>query len=103
MVLSFKKNHIELMCDNGATLKLVPSFEKDLKSFAFMDGVDVSNVFKKQSKKTYKNKDGKDKHFYNYYVQLPNRKCIQVKCLNNDDYNVLDFIAQYIKVDNKHE
>lgn len=52
-------------------------------------------IIKRQAKKTYKNKDGKERHFYNYYVQLENGKRVQVKCAFDDDYRVLDAIAKY--------
>lgn len=52
-------------------------------------------IVKRQSKKTYKNKDGKERHFYNYYVQLENGKRIQVKPAFDKDYVVLDSVCQY--------
>lgn len=52
-------------------------------------------IVKRQSKKTYKNKDGKERHFYNYYVELENGKRIQVKPAFDKDYVVLDSVCLY--------
>lgn len=52
-------------------------------------------IIKRQAKKTYTTKDGKERHFYNYYVQLENGKRVQVKCAFDDDYRVLDAVAKY--------
>lgn len=52
-------------------------------------------IVKRQAKKTYKGKDGKDRHFYNYYAQLENGKRVQIKCAFEKDYVVLDAICKY--------
>lgn len=52
-------------------------------------------IIKRQSKKTYKNDKGKERHFYNYFIQLENGKRIQVKAAFDKDYVVLDAICEY--------
>lgn len=52
-------------------------------------------VVKKQSKKTYKAKDGKERHYYNYFLQLENGKRIQIKCSFDKDYIALDTVCEY--------
>lgn len=52
-------------------------------------------IVKRQSKKTYKNKDGKERHFYNYYIQLENGKRVQIKAAFDKDYVVLDSVCKY--------
>lgn len=54
-------------------------------------------IIKKQSKATYKNKNGKECHFYNYYVQLENGKRVQIKAAFDKDYVVLDTICEYVR------
>lgn len=54
-------------------------------------------IIKKQSKEMYKNKNGKEVHYYNYYVQLENGKRIQIKCAFQDDYRALDCVAEYVR------
>lgn len=55
-------------------------------------------LIKKQSKQTYKNeKTGKEKHFYNYWLQFDNGKRIQIKCVFDKDRSLLDFGSEYEK------
>lgn len=51
-------------------------------------------LIKKQSKQTYKNKEGKTAHYYNYFLQLENGKRVQVKPAFKDDTRTLDAIAE---------
>ena len=37
-------------------------------------------LIKVQAKKTYVGKDGKEHHYYNYFVEMANGKRIQIKC-----------------------
>lgn len=55
----------------------------------------IKRILKKQSKQTYKGKDGKDKHFYNYYLELNSGKRIQIRTAFDSDRVVLDSIADY--------
>lgn len=52
-------------------------------------------IIKKQSKQTYKNKEGKEVHYYNYFIQCENGKRIQVKPAFKDDSKAIDVIAEY--------
>lgn len=53
-------------------------------------------IIKKQSKQTFKStKTGKEKHFYNYFLQFDNGKRVQIKCAFKDDLQLLDFAAEY--------
>lgn len=52
-------------------------------------------LLKKQSKQTYKNKNGKEVHFYNYYIESDNGKRIQIKCAFKEQSVLLDMIAEY--------
>lgn len=52
-------------------------------------------LLKKQSKQTYKNKNGKEVHFYNYYLESDNGKRIQIKCAFKEQTQLLDMIADY--------
>ena len=54
-------------------------------------------LIKKQGKKTYKNKEGQDCHFYNYYLQLENGKRIQIKAAFDEDFVILDAICEYVR------
>lgn len=51
-------------------------------------------LVKKQSKQTYE-KNGKKKHFYNYFLQLENGKRIQVKPAFKDDVKLFDYVAEF--------
>lgn len=53
-------------------------------------------VIKKQSKNTYKNKEGKEVHYYNYYLITDNGKEIAIKCTYSEDYKRLDMVAVYV-------
>lgn len=52
-------------------------------------------LLKKKSKQTYKNKAGKESHYYNYFLELDNGKRIQIKPAFKDDNKALDTIAVY--------
>lgn len=53
-------------------------------------------IVKRQSKGTYKSKvNGKEYHYYNYYLELENGKRIQVKCAFDKDYVALDTVCVY--------
>lgn len=52
-------------------------------------------LVKKQSKQTYKNKEGKEKHYYNYFVELDNGKRVQIKPAFRDDTRTLDAVSEY--------
>lgn len=58
------------------------------------------NLIKKQSKQTYKNKEGETKHYYNYFLQLDNGKRVQVKPAFKEDTRTLDAIAN-LELQNK--
>lgn len=53
-------------------------------------------VIKVQSSKTYKNKEGKELHYYNFYLQFDNGKRIAIRCVNVDDIKRLDMVAEYV-------
>lgn len=52
-------------------------------------------VIKYKSKKTYKTKDGKEFHYTNWILELDNGKQVAVRCVNNDDYKILDAVCEY--------
>ena len=53
-------------------------------------------LVKKQSKQTYvSNKDGKEHHYYNYFLENEDGRRIQVKCVYKDDVKILDFLSTY--------
>ena len=52
-------------------------------------------VIKKQSKETYKNKENKVCHYYNYYLVADNGASIQIKCAFKEDIKRLDMVAIY--------
>ena len=52
-------------------------------------------VVKKQSPKTYQDKNKKEHHYYNYFLQCDNGKRILIKPVNKDDYSRLDMISEY--------
>ena len=53
-------------------------------------------VIKVKSKKTYKGKDGKERFYYNYYLESENGKRIGIKCVNPSDYARLDMVSTYV-------
>lgn len=53
-------------------------------------------LLKKKSKQTFKNKNGVEKHYYNYVLQLDNGKQIQVRPSFDGDYKTLDAVAEYV-------
>lgn len=52
-------------------------------------------LVKKLSKKQYEGKDKKQHHYVNYLLQLDNGKRVLIKCVNTDDYKVLDAVAEF--------
>lgn len=53
-------------------------------------------LVKKQSKQTYvSSKDGKEHHYYNYYLETDDNKRVQIKCVYKDDVKILDFLSIY--------
>lgn len=98
MQLQVNKNQFYLVADNGKKLQIVPSFDKDKDVLSFLDGVDVNQIIKRQSKSTFKSKkDNKEKHYYNFYLITSNKKSIQIKAFNQDDIRVLDALSDYVK------
>ena len=53
-------------------------------------------IVKTKSKQTFKNKEGKEKHYYNYWLQLENGTRIQIKCAFKTDNPKLDVISEYV-------
>ena len=53
-------------------------------------------VIKKQGK-VYKNKEGKESHYYNYFLLLENGKTIAIRPSFSKDYARLDTISEYVK------
>lgn len=101
VIVGKKENVYELICDNGSSLRIVPSFDKDAKVLDFLDGSEISVISKKQSKKTFEKilKDGskKESHFYNYFLCITGKKAIQIRLYDKDEYNVLDALSVYVK------
>lgn len=54
-------------------------------------------LIKTKSKQTYKNKDGKDCHYYNFALQLDNGKRIAIKPSFSRDYVVLNAVCELVK------
>ena len=54
-------------------------------------------LLKIQSKKTYVNKSGVEKHYYNFVLETDNGKRIVIKPLNNKDFAKLDMVAEYVR------
>lgn len=52
-------------------------------------------LIKKKSKKTYKNKDGEERYYVNYFVELDNGRRVCVKPLDEKDYRMFDAVAVY--------
>lgn len=52
-------------------------------------------LVKKQSKKTYLNKDKKEVHYYNFFIETDNKKRIQIKPAFEQDARALDVLAEY--------
>ena len=53
-------------------------------------------IIKTKSKQTFKNKEGKEKHYYNYWLELPNGCRIQIKTAFKNDTSKLDLLAEYV-------
>lgn len=56
----------------------------------------VKELIKKQSKETYKGKDGKEHHYYNLYLVLESGKYIQIKPAFDNDKALLNAVAKYV-------
>lgn len=54
-------------------------------------------VLKVQSTKTYKSKEGKELHYYNFYLECDNGKRIAIRCVNTDDIKRLDMVSEYVR------
>lgn len=52
-------------------------------------------LIKRQSKQTYTDKNGKERHYYNYYLVTDNDKSIQIKPSFHKDIYKLDMISSY--------
>lgn len=52
-------------------------------------------VIKKQQAKTYKAKNGKEYHYYSYYLETENGKRIPIKPAFEEDYIKLDMVSTY--------
>lgn len=53
-------------------------------------------LLKVKSKQTYvSDKTGKERHFYNYFLEAENGKRIQIKPCFSDDVKALDVLAVY--------
>lgn len=58
-------------------------------------------IIKVISKQTYTGKNGKEYHYKNYAIVLPSGKKIQIKPAFENDYAILDAVAEL--VDNKNK
>lgn len=56
----------------------------------------VKDLIKRQSKETYKGKDGKEHHYYNLYLVLESGKYIQIKACFENDKQILNALAKYV-------
>lgn len=56
-------------------------------------------IIKIKSKNTYKNKHGKECHYYNFAIQLENGKRIAIKPAFDRDYLALNVICEGVKND----
>lgn len=56
----------------------------------------IQKLIKTKSKSIYVGKDGKEKHYYNYWLVLNNGKRYQIKVAFEKDLAVLDAIAEYV-------
>ena len=56
----------------------------------------IKKLLKVRSKQTYKGKDGKERHYYNYFLELDNGKRYQIKPSFEKDLAVLDALAEYV-------
>lgn len=82
-----------IVCDNGKSIQIKCAFKTDIDKLNVLanTGLDV-RVIKKQSAQTYKNKNGKECHYYNYFLVTSTEKYIQIRC-SYDEYDRLDMIA----------
>lgn len=51
-------------------------------------------LIKRQSKQTFE-KNGKKKHYYNFFIEFDNGKRVQIKANFKDDTRLLDFGAEF--------
>lgn len=58
-------------------------------------------IIKVISKQTYTGKDGKNYHYNNYEIVLPNGRKVQIKPAFNKDYAILNAVAELIDNRNK--
>lgn len=88
-------NNYFLVAENGKYIQIKTAFITDMDKLSMLANNDIEfALIKKQSKDTYKNKGGKDVHYYNYYLRNQSGKFIQIKCCY-DDYDKLDFLSCY--------
>lgn len=52
-------------------------------------------VIKKKAKATYKNKDGKERHYYNYYLEFDNGCRVAIRTFDVADLKKLDAICVF--------
>lgn len=84
-----------LVTDNGKYIQIKTAFVSDIDKLYLLGNTEIDfALVKKQSKDTYKNKSGKDCHFYNYYLKNQNGRLLQIRCCY-DDYDKLDLLAVY--------
>ena len=53
-----------------------------------LESEETMKVVKKQSPKTYQDKNKKEHHYYNYFLQCDNGKRILIKPVNNRLYSL---------------
>lgn len=54
-------------------------------------------IIKIKSKNTYKNKEGKECHYYNFAVVLENGKRVPIKPCFERDYYTLNAVCEVVK------
>lgn len=54
-------------------------------------------IIKVKSKQAYKDKEGKEHNYYNYYLKLDNGKSIAIKPAFPRDYVLLNLVSKYVK------
>ena len=52
-------------------------------------------LVKKQAKKVYKGKDGKERHYWNYYLVAENGKRLAIRTFKPEDMVILDCWCEY--------
>lgn len=93
-----EKNYVNfyLVADNGKSVQIKCAFNEGYAVLPFLVGVDVT-LFKKQSQQTYNNKNGKECHYYNYWLGNAEKPLVQIRCAYADDYAKIDMLAIYVK------